>query len=210
MPLGSCSHMSGWRAQPSARAIPGALRCSPRRAAAPGMRLRSAPRHSHQPTGTPTKCRSRCTMTACPTTSPRLTASACSNGCSPLSLDRPASLGLQGPRGVGVGAFEQRRRRPVAATVAVPPDAEAVAIGGVCAEMGLQTLVDDRVLRSEQQLIGWDRITEIGHLPAHRYPLPATDPRSGTSPKQGGPARASPDKGGSPGVHDRADRHKRR
>jgi len=56
----------------------------------------------------------------------------------------------------GVGALEHRRR---CLAVAVPADPEAVTVGGdVPCELRVQALLDDGVLRSEEQILGRDGI----------------------------------------------------
>ena len=54
-----------------------------------------------------------------------------------------------------------------ARAVAVPADAEAVAVGRGGTHPGVQALIDDRVLRPEQQFVGQDRITGVRHPSAH-------------------------------------------
>src|SRR3954451_5136035 len=51
--------------------------------------------------------------------------------------------------------------------LAVPANPEAVAIGRFNPELGVQALVDDRMVRAEQQLVGDDRVSRIGHPSTH-------------------------------------------
>ena len=51
--------------------------------------------------------------------------------------------------------------------LAVPADPEAVAVGCRGAHAGVEALVDDRVLRSEQQLFGEDRVSGVRHPSTH-------------------------------------------
>src|SRR4029450_5368463 len=60
-------------------------------------------------------------------------------------------------------ALEYRRFH----AVAVPADAEAVAVGCCGAHAGMQALVDDGVLGLEEQLLGKDRVSGISHPSAH-------------------------------------------
>ncbi len=55
------------------------------------------------------------------------------------------------------------RGRPVA----IPADAEAIAIGRHMAVAGAQTLADQGIARLEQNLVEIDRVAAIGKPPAH-------------------------------------------
>ena len=59
-----------------------------------------------------------------------------------------------------------------AVCVAVPADAETVSVGRGRTESGMQALVDDGVHRFEQQLLGSDRVTGVGHPSAHGVSQP--------------------------------------
>src|SRR5690242_20422680 len=85
-------------------------------------------------------------------------------GCADLCGDLAQVLIVPG----GMGALEHRGRSAV--VVAVPPDAEAVPVRGHPPELSVQTLVDDRVLRPDQQIFSQDRLPGVGHPPAHHYP----------------------------------------
>ena len=65
----------------------------------------------------------------------------------------------------GVDTLEDGRS--VAVAVAVPADPEPVAVRRGGAETGVQALVDDRVLRAEQQVLGEDRVSGVSHPSAH-------------------------------------------
>jgi hypothetical protein len=62
--------------------------------------------------------------------------------------------------------------------LAVPADAEAVAVGADPRLAGMQALLDERILRLEEQLLQIDRRPAIGQPSAHRHPPPgASFPR---------------------------------
>src|SRR6478609_5495709 len=65
-------------------------------------------------------------------------------------------------------AFVDRRVR----LVAVPADAETIAVRGDPGELRVQTLVDDRVDRPIHQFLGQNRVAQVGHPSAHRYLVP--------------------------------------
>jgi hypothetical protein len=73
-----------------------------------------------------------------------------------------------------VGVRPGRRHAAVdagALALPIPPDAESVAVGRLRAHPGVKALVDDPVLRIEQQLLDQHRLPEPSHPAAHRTPL---------------------------------------